>query len=200
MAQSNSSNPPAGSTGKDGNSGSGVASHGVPAHRAWGMGSAASKTISFYNPYFGTINYPAFGEPRLIRDNLYYIPSGECNLPMWKAPSGFFYPWVPRPVGFRYEHPLPVLMFEKGNEAPSPLIPPMSVEFSDMEKYLEEAKKDGRISEGDCSNIVRRVRDLKSKERSLRMAAGGSLDSADETTLRRELDDLSKELILRLNR
>lgn len=157
-------------------------------------------TLGFYNPTVGNINYPGFGVPRCVGGNFYNILSGNCNLPMWRAPSGYYYPWAPRPGGFVYNYPMPILMLDRSSETPAPALPPLSVSFSDLEKYLEEAKKDGKISERDYNNISRRVKDLKSKERNLRIAASGSLDPGDETQLRRELDQVGSDLTWRVTR
>src|SRR5579883_1491186 len=87
-------------------------------------------TLGFYNPYIGsgtTIHYPGFGVPKQTTGNFYSVASGNCNLPMWRAPSGYYYPWAPRPSGFRYDYyPVPVLVFDKASEAPAPAIPPMA--------------------------------------------------------------------------
>ncbi len=156
-------------------------------------------TTGFYNPNVGNINYPAFGTPVNTGGSYYHVPSGSANLPMWKAPSGYYYPWCPRPTGFAYAYPMPVLVIENRTQ-PAPALPPLSTMMSDMEKFLGDSKKDGKITDRDYTNMLQRVKDLKSKERTMRIAAGGTLDPGDETQLRADLDKVGSELTWRLNR
>ncbi len=158
-------------------------------------------STGFYNPAQGYINYPSFGTPVNTGGSFYRIPSGNTQLPMWRAPSGYYYPWCPRPNGFVYAYPMPVLIIDNRQAtSPAPALPPVSTMMTDMEKYLEDSKKDGKITERDYTNMLRRVKDLKSKERTMRIAAGGSLDPGDETQLRTDLDQVGSELTWRLNR
>lgn len=158
-------------------------------------------STGFYNPAQGYINYPSFGTPVNTGGSFYQVPSGNTQLPMWRAPSGYYYPWCPRPSGFAYAYPMPVLIIDNRQTAsPAPALPPVSTMMTDMEKYLEDSKKDGKITERDYTNMLRRVKDLKSKERTMRIAAGGSLDPGDETQLRTDLDQVGSELTWRLNR
>ncbi|MDZ4837762.1 MAG: hypothetical protein SGJ27_28595 [Candidatus Melainabacteria bacterium] len=158
-------------------------------------------TTGFYNPSLGNINYPSFGAPVNTGGSFYRVPSGNTQLPMWRAPSGYYYPWCPRPSGFAYAYPMPVLIIEnRQSTLPAPALPPISTVMTDMEKYLDDSKKDGKITERDHTNMLRRVKDLKSKERTMRIAAGGSLDPGDETQLRSDLDQVGSELTWRLNR
>ncbi len=159
-----------------------------------------SSTTGFYNPSVGSINYPTFGRPINTGGDFYNIQSGNVQLPMWKAPSGYYYPWCPRPSGFVYSYPLPVLIINNAAPNPAPALPPISTVLTDLEKLLEDSKKDGKVSERDYTNMIRRVKDLKSKERTLRIAGSGSLDTDDETQLRTDLDQVGSELSWRLNR
>lgn len=158
-------------------------------------------STGFYNPAQGYINYPSFGTPVNTGGSFYQVPSGNTQLPMWRAPSGYYYPWCPRPSGFTYAYPMPVLIIDNRQTAsPAPALPPVSTMMTDMEKYLEDSKKDGKITERDYANMLRRVKDLKSKERTMRIAASGSLDPGDETQLRTDLDQVGSELTWRLTR
>lgn len=157
-----------------------------------------ARTSGFYTPPYLGVNYPAFGAPRALGGSYYQIPSGQSMLPMWHAPSGYYYPWAFRPRNFGYAYPLPILVIQ--NQNPEPALPPLSVVFSDMTKYLEENKKDKKISEYDYTGMIRRVKDLQSKERTLRIAAGGTLDPADEAQIRRDLDQVGSELSWRVSR
>lgn len=180
--------------------GVGVPGMTVPATPRYGYGyNPYQTTTGFYNPNVGNINYPAFGTPINTGGSYYNVPSGNSRLPMWKAPSGYYYPWCPRPTGFVYAYPMPVLVVENQTQ-PAPALPPLSTIMSDMEKFLEDSKKDGKITERDYTNMLRRVKDLKSKERTMRIAAGGTLDPGDESQLRTDLDQVGSELTWRLNR
>ncbi|MCA9801821.1 MAG: hypothetical protein KC777_07530 [Cyanobacteria bacterium HKST-UBA02] len=161
-----------------------------------------NRSAGFYNPnpYSNGINYPAFGMPLSTGNGFYNIPCGRTNLPMWKAPSGYYYPWAPRPAGFAYAYPMPVLIVPQQAEAPAPALPPVSVALTDMEKFLEENKKSNKLQERDVTNLNRRIKDLQTKERSLRVAGGGTLDPSDEAQLRRDLEQVGNDLSWRLNR
>jgi len=166
----------------------------------YGYSNPYQTTTGFYNPTMGNINYPSFGAPISLGGSYYNVPSGNTRLPMWRAPSGYYYPWCPRPTGFVYAYPMPVLVINQQQTSPAPALPPLSTVMGDMEKYLDDSKKDGKISERDFTNMSRRVKDLKSKERTLRIAGGGTLDPADETQLRTDVDKVGSELTWRLNR
>lgn len=157
-----------------------------------------ARTSGFYTPPYLGVNYPAFGVPQAIGGGFFRIPSGQAMLPMWQAPSGYYYPWAYRPRNFVYAYPLPILVIQ--NQNPEPALPPLSVVFTDMAKYLDENKKDKKITDNDYNGMMRRVKDLQSKERTLRIAAGGSLDPADEAQLRRDLDQVGSELSWRVSR
>lgn len=176
----------------------------------WGNGSAGynvynpstfnpyARTSGFYTPPYLGVNYPAFGVPQAVGGGFFRIPNGQAMLPMWQAPSGYYYPWAYRPRNFVYAYPLPILVIQ--NQNPEPALPPLSVVFTDMTKYLDENKKDKKITEYDYNGMIRRVKDLQSKERTLRIAAGGSLDPADEAQIRRDLDQVGSELSWRVSR
>jgi|AGTN01.1.fsa_nt_gi hypothetical protein len=157
-----------------------------------------ARTSGFYTPPYLGVNYPAFGVPQAIGGGFFRIPSGQTMLPMWQAPSGYYYPWAFRPRNFVYAYPLPILVIQ--NQNPEPALPPLSVVFTDMTKYLDENKKDKKITEYDYGGMIRRVKDLQSKERTLRIAASGSLDPADEAQIRRDLDQVGSELSWRVSR
>ncbi|MBX9695699.1 MAG: hypothetical protein K2Z81_25165 [Cyanobacteria bacterium] len=159
-----------------------------------------SRSAGFYTPNFTGVNYPGFGTPQLIGGGYYNVPSGRWSLPMWMAPSGYYYPWAPRPAGFTYAYPIPVLYVQQQDTAPSPALPPLTTVFTDLSKYLEKTHTEKKLNDGDYNNIKRRVTDLESKSRHLRIAAGGQMDSFDEAEIRREMDKIGSELSWRVNR
>lgn len=152
------------------------------------------------NPYGNAFNYPVFGVPQSLGNGFYHIPSGGTNLPMWRAPSGYYYPWAPRPTGFNYGMPMPVLVVPQTTQTPAPALPPVSVALSDLDKFLEENKKNPKLQERDYTNMSRRIKDLQAKERNLKVAGGGSLEPDDEAQLRRDLEQVGSDLSWRLNR
>ncbi len=96
---------------------------------------------------------------------------------------------------------MPVLIIDN-RQATSPA-PAFATGFYNDDRYGKVSRrleKDGKITERDYTNMSRRVKDLKSKERTMRIAAGGSLDPGDETQLRADLDQVGSELTWRLNR
>lgn len=155
-------------------------------------------TSGFYNPGYAGITYPTFGAPQSIGGSFYSIPSGRAMLPMWHAPSGYYYPWAPRPAGFSYAYPLPILSVQ--NSAPTPALPPLSTVYTDMSKFLEKAKEDKKINDSDYMRMSRRIKDLQSKTRHLRISGDGHLDPTDEEQLRRDIEQVGDELSWRVNR
>lgn len=157
-----------------------------------------ARTSGFYVPPYAGVTYPAFGVPQALGGGFFRIPSGQSMLPMWQAPSGYYYPWAYRPRNFVYAYPLPILVVQ--NQNPEPALPSLSVVFTDMTKFLDDNKKDKKITEYDYNGMIRRVKDLQSKERTLRIAASGTLDPADEAEIRRDLDKVGSELSWRISR
>ncbi len=157
-----------------------------------------ARSAGFYTPNYTGVNYPIFGMPQMNAGGYCNVPSGRWSLPMWMAPSGYYYPWAPRPSGFSYAYPIPVLQVQ--DSAPTPALPPLTTVFSDLNKYLEKTHTEKKLNDNDYNMIKRRVTDLESKSRSLRMAAGGQMDSFDEAEIRREMDKIGSELSWRVNR
>lgn len=145
------------------------------------------------NPYAG---YPAMGMPVPINGGYFGINIGNSRLNVWKAPSGYYYPWLPRPAGFGYQ--APIVIINQGQQNPTPAQPPLTTIFSDMNKFLDDAKSKGNISEADYNHLKLRASDLQKKERSLAIANGGSLEQNAEELLRKDVDKLGEEVAYRV--
>ena len=160
------------------------------------QGSPGRKTVGFgfSNPYQSTTaGYPSFGMPQDVGNGFYSVKAGSVALPMWKAPSGFFYPWAPRPESFSYAYPMPVLAISKVTQSVAPAVPPLAVELQDLGNYLEKARLERRMAEADISRLSARIAEIKEKERALRVAGSGNIDPSDEAQMRRELEQIGSE-------
>jgi hypothetical protein len=135
----------------------------------------------------------AGGVPTPIGGNLFGITYGNGNLKFWRAPSGYYYPWV---GGYNYSA-YPILITPPGAASSAPAAPPISTVVSDLNGYLDDAKKNGKISQGDFMSLKRRGSDLLSKEKSLAYEQGG-LDADQEADIRRDVEELSGEVARRV--
>lgn len=150
----------------------------------------------YSNPY--AYSYPTFGCPQAMYGNYFGVSCGRLNLTMWKAPSGYYYPWCGGVAGYGYTYPIPIMYTNAGAANPTPALPAMSVIFSDMNKYLDEAKTDKRIQDDAYIHLTRRSKDLMSKEKMMRNAGDGALDPDMEAEIRRDLDQLGSEISRRV--
>ncbi|GEM_PF-1152723 len=160
-------------------------------YNPYGGGLVPSSGFGVMNPYAG---YPAMGMPVPVNGGYFGINIGNTRLNVWKAPSGYYYPWLPRPVGFGYQ--APIVIVNQGNSTPAQ--PALTTIFSDMNKFLDEAKSKGKVSESDYNHLKLRASDLQKKERSLATANGGSLQKDDEELLRKDVDKLGEEVAYRV--
>lgn len=160
------------------------------------QGSQGRKTVGFgfSNPYQSTTTgYPTFGMPQDVGNGFYSVKAGSVALPMWKAPSGYLYPWAPRPESFSYAYPMPVLAISKVTQSVGPAVPPLAVEIQDLGNYLEKGKLEKRMAEADIARLSAKVAEIKEKERALRVAGSGNIDPADEAQMRRQLQQIGSE-------
>ncbi len=150
---------------------------------------------------YGTIN-PMFagniGAPVPMGGANFSFRLGNVNCNMWRAPSGYYYPYYPGFSGFGQGLVNTIYVAPNSQEQPVAKQPPVSVQFSDTFKFLEDAKKDSKISDADYTHLKRRATDIQNKERSYRIAQGGTLDSDYENEIRRDLDNLSNEIAQRV--
>lgn len=167
--------------------------YGVNPYNPYGGGLVPNSGLGVYNPYAG---YPAMGMPVPINGGYFGINIGNARLNVWKAPSGYYYPWLPRPAGFGYAPPIVVI--NQGAQNPTPAQPPLTTIFGDMNKFLDDAKAKGKINDSDYNHLKLRASDLQKKERSLAMGNGGTLDPNAEEQLRKDVDKLGEEVAYRV--
>lgn len=153
----------------------------------------------YYNPYAG-FNYnpyqtPVFwGPPRPLNNGLFNLGLGPVNINLWKAPSGYYYPWC-NPAGYNAAQ---IIYIPQGQTQATPQLPPLSTMFSDLNSYLDDQKSKGKLADADFAHLRQRSKDLQTKAGSLRTASGdGQLDPQDEAQLRKDLDQLSTEVAQR---
>jgi hypothetical protein len=124
----------------------------------------------------------------------YGLPYNGANVQLWRANSGYYYPWV---AGYTY-NTYPIFMVPQGQANPAMVMPPVSVLVGDLNDYLDKAKDKGKVSDPDFLSLTRRANDLLSKEKSLAYEGGGSLDAEQEAEIRRDVDELSGEVARRV--
>jgi hypothetical protein len=151
---------------------------------------------SYINPYGGINPYGYYQPvPGFVPygGSYYGVTIGGNNLHFWRAPSGYYYPWV---GGYAYNS-YPIYVVPPGQNNPMATLPPISTVVSDLDNYLDKAKETGKIDQGDFTSLKRRANDLLSKEKSIAYESGG-LDQDQEADLRRDLDGLSSEVARRV--
>lgn len=173
-------------------------------------------TTQFYNPQsgYGTGNF-APGAPFVSPNG--YIPGTLGALPpypinaaqasmtpgfyhlggldYWRAPSGYYYPWGLGATTYGYS--LPTYFYNQAQLQPVQQSPPLYSMFSDMQQYLDQSKKDARVADLDYKHLYRRLQDLRGKYDHL-IAANGTLDPADEESLRKDAALLGSEIAVRV--
>lgn len=148
------------------------------------------------NPYaYNGVPINSFGAPVSIGNGFFGLSTNGRNLNFWKAPSGYYYPWT---YGYGSSYTAPIVVINNGSTTPQPAQPPLSTVFSDTLKYLDEQKASGKISEADFTHLKQRCLDLLSKERSLKTANGGALDTQQEASIRADVDSLGGEIAQRV--
>lgn len=149
----------------------------------------------YSGPAYG--NFPVYGAPVGLGGNYFGFNAGGVNINMWRAPSGYYYPWG-YPAGYGYSTTVIQVPSSGGN--PEPAQPALATMFSDLLKYLDESKEKGKISDGDYQHLTRRCLDLQSKASTYRMQGNGTLDTQVETDIRRDFDQLAMEVSRRVKR
>lgn len=147
-----------------------------------------------YSPYY--TGYPSgypvvttYGAPVAVPGFGGYFRIGNARINYWQGPSGYYYPWG---IGTAYQSSAPIYIVNQG--VTTPQLPPLSAQFSDMENYLDDSQKKGKLNQTDYSRLFRRLQDIRSKFDHARAQAGGNLDSTDEDNIRRDLDNLGGEI------
>ena len=151
----------------------------------------------YASPYFGYGNglqggyySRGFGAPQLINGNTYSLNVAGAPLNFWRAPSGYYYPWM---GGYHY-NTYPIFVYGGGSGGAAQTLPPLSTIFSDLNDYLDKAKKDGKVDQTEYEHLKRRASDLLAKENSLSYEAGGTIDPTQEADIRRDVEGLSAEV------
>jgi hypothetical protein len=151
------------------------------------------------SPYYGYGNgvpggyyprLPVYGAPQLINGNFYNFNVGGGTMSLWRAPSGYYYPWM---GGYNYTQ-YPIYIYNGTSSTPTESQPPLSTVFSDLNEYLDQAKKSGKIDENQYKHLKQRASDLIVKENSQAYENGGTADPSQESDMRRDVEGLSAEV------
>ncbi len=148
-----------------------------------------------FGPYpTGTVTpvYPVYGAPYAVPGGYFDTRVGGVNFRMWRAPSGYYYPWAQ--YGVSYPYIPPTIIVQQGTTAPAE--PPVSTIFEDMDRFLTERKE--KFSADDYLHLSRRLNDLSRKWQNINMATGGAVHSRDETIMRWDLGKLGEEIARRV--
>lgn len=173
-----------------------------------GLGYIPSATLGgISNPYPYVVN-PMFncpyGVPGYINAPVpigggnFSFRLGNMNCNLWKAPSGYYYPYSRGFGGLGLGYVNTIFVAPNSQEPPVAKQPPVSVQFTDTFKFLDDARKDQKLSDNDYESLKRRATDIQKKERSYRIAQGGVLDTDVENEIRRDLDNLANEIASRV--
>lgn len=144
------------------------------------------------NGYGNGYGTPIYQAPVAVPGVRGYFRIGGVQAQYWQAPSGYYYPWG---VGAS-TYGSPVYYVNQGVTQQSR--PPLSSVFNDMEKYLDESKDRARVSQADFDHLFRRLHDLRGKYDNMLSQAGGTIEQADEDSVRRDVDQLSGEIAMRV--
>lgn len=143
-----------------------------------------------YGAYGGIGGIGAYGAPAAVPGLSGYFRFGRAGVNYWQAPSGYYYPWFGG--GSSYVQQQPIYVVQNGQTQPQ--LPPVSSMFSDMESYLDDCQKKGKIAEAQYNRLFRRLQDLRSKYDHQRSAGGGILDPGDEQSIRVDVSNLAGEI------
>ncbi|HEY9776773.1 MAG TPA: hypothetical protein V6C81_23620 [Planktothrix sp.] len=152
---------------------------------------ATGYPYSYQQPYgFGYPGYN-YGVPTVTPNGLYNFGLGKQAINMWRAPSGYYYPWYGMPAGYSQTT---ILYAPTTSTTPTVQQPPISTTASDMLKFIDEAHGKKEISDGDYEHLRRRVTDLQSKYRDLFSQSNGNVDPQDEQQIRTDLQSAGMEI------
>lgn len=179
----------------------------APANGTFGVNGSFGANGSFgmngVNPYgygYGYAGYPigpfvpyqwGGGVPMNLGGAAFSCRIGNFNCNFWKAPSGYYYPWMGRAMVAA-----PIIYVD--NSQAQPKAPPLSTQFTDTFKFLDDSLKDKKISESDYASLKRRCSDIQSKFKSYQTAGGGQVDAGIEGEIRTDLDNFNKEMSERI--
>lgn len=133
------------------------------------------------SPFGAPVAYGPAGQ------GFYTINYGGRPSRFWQSPNGYYYPWV---NGYNS----PIVYIPQAGQNPQPTAPPISTICTDLLSYLEQQKEKGNVSQDAYEHLKRRAMDIRNKERDLRIAGSGAVDSQDEVQMRRDLEGLGAEV------
>jgi len=142
--------------------------------------------------------YP-FGVPNIapvpMGNGGFSFSGGGITANMWRGPSGYYYPWMGRTPIYNQ-----IIYVDQSGANPETIaqLPPLSMQFTDMNQYLDDSLKNKKISDSDYKSLKMRLKDIQSKERSYRIQGGGSLTSDVEGEIRQNLTDFGREMTNRV--
>jgi hypothetical protein len=153
----------------------------------------------YNNTGFGNGAYYPFGSPYVnpvaLGNGMYGFNGGGMNANLWRAPSGYYYPWG---VGNSNYSQTIYVDQSSGRAQTVAQQPPLSMQFTDMGQFLDDAHKNGKLSDVDYQSMKRRLTDIHSKERTNRAAGDGFLEEGLDSEIRRDLNGLGKEMSERI--
>jgi hypothetical protein len=127
--------------------------------------------------------------PVPVAGGFFRINNGNTQLLFWKSPSGYYYPWCAQAYPYAQTN---VFYMQEGSNQPAQ--PPLDTMFSDMQKYLQESKDKGKLTDGSYNHLKLRLSDLLKMQQAAREEGGGALSSADEAEIRTKATDLGMEI------
>ncbi len=149
-----------------------------------------------YNP--GGVVYP-FGSPYVnpvaLGNGLYSFNGGGINANLWRAPSGYYYPWG---VGANPYSQIIYVDQTGGRNHTVAQQPPLSMQFTDMNQFLDDAHKNGKINDSDYASMKQRLKDIQGQERSYRIAGDGYMEDSADAEIRQKLKDFAKLMTERI--
>lgn len=153
----------------------------APGYPAYGYGATGYGLPIYGAPVQGAGGYFQFG--RGTGRGAFY----------WKSPSGYYYPWGGAAA---YGATAPIIIVQQGESKVAQ--PPISDMYKDIRAYLEEQNTKSKFLAEDYNHLSRRLRDIMQKESLLANRNGGSLDSVDEESIRKDLNMLSGDIARRV--
>ncbi len=141
---------------------------------------------------------PAFAQPNPIGMGYFSTSAGGNQFILWKAPSGYYYPWCNQQTTFvPYFNYVQPLYYSQGTYAPQK--PPLDTIFTDMNKYLDESKEKGKVAQPEYEHLKRRLSDIMNKTDRMKNNTGGALDEDQDAEIRRDIETLSREVAHRVH-
>jgi hypothetical protein len=169
-------------------------------YAGWG-GYRYTGTGGYLNPYGQPVTFNPLvpyvwrgAAPLAIGGAAFNCRIGNVNCSYWRAASGYYYPYL-NGMSTNFFPPILYATTTGNTEAK---LPAPAIQLSDMTKFLDDSLKDKKLAEAHYKHLKQRTLDLQRKEKSLRLAQGGELDSESEAEIRRDMEGLTKEMTQRV--